>query len=159
MTNLLRIGTILIWALWFGGVMGLFLSVQVLFHQTDRAVFLASAPRLFIAFEQYQLVLAALALFLTFSRRLVSPTPGLGTLMVLFAAATVGAIVEHTLITPRIEQMRILGQTHTPHFLKLHGLSMCVYLAVAITLLIAGVVQSTISPFSRRALPAVLSSC
>jgi hypothetical protein len=38
--------------------------------------------------------------------------------------------------------MRIAGQTHTPHFLKLHGLSMCVYMAVAIALLIAGIVQS-----------------
>jgi hypothetical protein len=142
MSTFLRIATTVIWALWFGGVMGLFLSVQVLFHQTDRAIFLASAPHLFIAFEQYQLVLATLALLLTFSRRLVSPAPGLGALLILFAIGTIGAIVEHTVITPRIEEMRIAGQTHTPHFLKLHGLSMCVYMAVAIALLIAGIVQS-----------------
>ena len=142
MSTFLRIGTTVIWALWFGGVMGLFLSVQVLFHQTDRSVFLASAPRLFIAFEQYQLVLAALALLLTFSRRIVAPAPGLGSLLILFAIAAIGAIVEHAVITPRIEEMRIAGQTHTPHFLKLHGLSMCVYLAVAITLFVAGIVQS-----------------
>ena len=142
MQNLLRLLTSLTWALWFGGIMGLFLSVQVLFHQTERPVFLESAPRLFIAFERYQLVLAAMALVSSFSWRMILPMPRLTALCILFAIAAVGAVVEPMLITPRIEAMRILGQTHTPEFMRVHGLSMCVYLAVAITLLVAGVVQS-----------------
>ena len=142
MQCLLRVLTSLVWALWFGGVMGLFLSVQILFHQTDRSVFLESAPRLFIAFERYQLVLAATSLVFAFARRVMAPKPGLTALCVLFVIAAAGAIVERTLITPRIEAMRILGQTHTPQFMRLHGLSMCVYMTVAIILLLAGVVQS-----------------
>jgi hypothetical protein len=142
MQNFLRLISLLIWALWFGGVMGLFLSVQILFHQTDRAVFLIAAPHLFIAFEQYQLILATIAVVLTFARRVISPAPWLTTLLVLFVLATAGAVVERTLITPRIEAMRILGQTHTPEFMKIHGLSMCVYMTVAIILLVAGLVQS-----------------
>jgi hypothetical protein len=134
------------WALWFGGVMGLFLSVQVLFHQTDRAVFLASAPRLFIAFERYQLMLAATSLLLTCGWQLISPFPRFRTLFTLVTSAALGAVVETTLITPRIEALRIQGASHTPEFMRLHGLSMCVYMAVAITLLIAGVVLSFLRP-------------
>jgi hypothetical protein len=130
------------WALWFGGVMGLFLSVQVLFHQTERAVFLASAPRLFIAFERYQLILAATAVVLTVALRLIGKIRRWASLLVLFVVASVGAVIETTLITPRIEALRIAGETHTPQFMRLHGLSMCVYMLVAIALLVAGIVQA-----------------
>jgi hypothetical protein len=142
MQSFLRATILFIWALWFGGVMGLFLSVQVLFHQTDRPIFLASAPRLFIAFERYQLILAAISLLATFTWRLIAPVRRLTTLFVLFAVATIGAVTETTEMTPRIEALRIEGLTHTPEFLRLHGLSVAVYMAVAITLLVAGVAQS-----------------
>jgi hypothetical protein len=143
MHSLLRCTTLIIWSLWFGGIMGLFLSVQVLFHQTDRPIFLASAPKLFIAFERYQLFLAVAAVLLAFIRRLISPLSHLTALCILFSLATIGAIIEPTLITPRIEALRIQGATHTPEFLRLHGLSMCVYVTVAILLLVAGIVQAT----------------
>jgi len=142
MHSLLRSATLIAWALWFGGIMGLFLSVQVLFHQTERSVFLASAPRLFIAFERYQLFLAAAAVLSAFIRRLIFPLPRLTALCILFSLATIGAVIEPTLITPRIEALRIQGATHTPEFLRLHGLSMCVYMTVAILLFIAGIAQS-----------------
>ena len=130
------------WALWFGGVMGLFLSVQVLFHQTERSVFLASAPKLFLAFERYQLLLAVTTVVATAVLRTMR-------LLVFFVIATAGAVVETTLITPRIEALRIAGETHTSQFLQLHGLSMCVYMLVAITLLAAGVAQAMISQRER----------
>jgi len=133
---------LIIWALWFGGVMGLFLSAEVLFRQTDRAVFLASAPQLFLAFERYQLVLAATALLTVFTWRMIEPTSRLTTLFALFAIATIGAVVEITLITPRLETLRLEEATQTPQFMRLHGLSMCVYMAVETTLLIAGIIQS-----------------
>ncbi len=142
MQTFLRTVLLLAWALWFGGVMGLFLSVQVLFHQTERPIFLESAPKLFIAFERYQLFLAAATLLTTFAYRLIAPARRLTALFVLFAIATLGAVVETTQITPRIEAMRIAGQTHTPEFLRMHGVSMAVYMLVAITLLIGGVLQS-----------------
>jgi hypothetical protein len=142
MQTVCRTLLLIAWALWFGGVMGLFLSVQVLFHQTERTVFLASAPHLFIAFERYQLILAAIALLLTFAWRMLSLGPSLTLLFVLFAIATIGAVTETALITPRIEALRMQGSTHSPQFLRMHGLSMCVYMLVAITLLIAGLIQS-----------------
>jgi hypothetical protein len=101
-------------------------------------VFLESAPRLFIAFERYQLVLAVVALVSC----LIARPPRLAALIGLFGFATVLAVIETAMITPRIEGLRILGETHTPEFLRLHGLSMCVYMAIAIALLLAGVVQS-----------------
>jgi hypothetical protein len=55
-------------------------------------------------------------------------------------------VMETTEITPRIEALRIDGLTHTPEFLRLHGLSMAVYMVVAITLLIAGMVQVYTAP-------------
>jgi len=146
MQTSLRVTLLLTWALWFGGVMGLFLSVEVLFDQTDREVFLESAPRLFLAFEKYQLVLAAIAVLSTFAWRMILPLRRLTALCVLFAIATIGAVAETTLITPRLEAMRIQGVTHTPEFMRLHGMSMMVYVMVAITLLAAGVVQSLIKP-------------
>jgi hypothetical protein len=142
MQTVCRTLLLITWALWFGGVMGLFLSVQVLFHQTERAVFLASAPHLFTAFERYQLILAAIALVVTFAWRMLTPSPRLTLVFVLFAIATIGAVTETTLITPRIEALRIEGATHSPQFLRMHGLSMCVYMLVAITLFIAGLIQS-----------------
>jgi hypothetical protein len=138
MTAAVKAVLLIVWALWLGGVMGLFLSVQTLFHQTDRAVFLASAPRLFIAFERYQFILAAVALVSC----MIGKPPRLAALIGLFGFATVGAVIETASITPRIENLRILGQTHTPEFLRLHGLSMCIYMAIAIALLLAGIVQS-----------------
>jgi hypothetical protein len=143
MSSLLRLTTLLSWALWFGGLMTLFLSVQVLFHQTERPIFLASAPHLFIAFERYQLFLAAIAVLSAFIRRMISPLPHLTTLCILFSLAAIGAVIEPTLITPKIEALRIQGATHTPEFLRLHGLSMCVYMTVAILLLVAGILQAT----------------
>jgi hypothetical protein len=142
MITLLKILIQITWALWFGGVMGLFLSVQVLFHQTDRAVFLASAPRLFLAFEKYQILLAVTSLVLTLTWCATARTRRLTWLLTLFAIAALGAVVEATTITPRIEALRIAGETHTPQFLRLHGLSMCVYMGVAITLLAAGILQA-----------------
>jgi hypothetical protein len=132
----------IVWALWFGGVMGLFLSVQVLFHQTERAVFLDSAPKLFIAFEKYQIALAILGLLTAMVWRGIEARRALTVVLVLLGLATVGAVVEMTQITPRIESMRLAGQTHTPRFMQMHGISMMVYMSVAITLLIAGILQA-----------------
>jgi hypothetical protein len=45
-----------------------------------------------------------------------------------------------TQITPNVEAMRVAGHTDAPEFKKLHGMSMMVYSADAVILLIAGMV-------------------
>jgi hypothetical protein len=82
---------------------------------------------------------------------MIEPISRLTTLFALFAIATIGAVVETTLITPRLETLRLQEATQTPQFMRLHGLSMCVYMAVEITLLIAGIIQSLRLAGLRRA--------
>jgi hypothetical protein len=132
------------WALWFGGLMALFIFVQVLFHQTPEDNFLISAPKLFFAFEKYQLCLAGLVILGAIVWRAVSATPRLLTVLLLFLIASVGAILETALITPKIDAMRQAGQTHTPEFMRIHGLSMLVYMSMEIVLMIAGIFLATI---------------
>ena len=54
----------LAWGLWFGGLITLFLMVSHLFS-ADRATAVVAAPRMFLAFERYQIIVAAVALVAT----------------------------------------------------------------------------------------------
>jgi hypothetical protein len=138
MRAFLRIFIALAWSLWFGGIIGLFISVSTLFR-SDREIAIVAAPQLFHAFEEYQLVLAALSLLATFAWRLLFNSRQVVHSFTLFALATVAAVFETTMIAPRIDAMRVAGQTHTPAFARAHGMSMIVYVGEATVLLIAGV--------------------
>jgi hypothetical protein len=122
------------WALWFGGLITTFIFVLTLFHE-DRELAIQTAPRLFHVFEIYQLILAGLLLTssIILKRKIAS---------VLLLLTAIGAVVSPLLITPRITEMQRLGETHTPQFGQLHGLSMSVYTADAALLLVAGLILS-----------------
>jgi hypothetical protein len=134
---------LLAWSLWLGGLVLLFLIVQTLFAAEPRDTFIEVAPRIFLAFERYQLLLAGLALLGTFAWRLASPTPALGALFSLLAAATVGALTSSLYITPHLEDLRLRAQLQTPQFARLHGLSMLVYSAQVLLLAAAGFVATS----------------
>jgi hypothetical protein len=130
----------IIWSLWFGGLILLFMAVQSLFNTFADRHDLAGqgAQQIFHLFDKYQLALAALSLLLMFIWRVISPGTGKTTIFIGFALATIGAVVIATFISPRIVALQNQGLTHSASFRKMHGLSMVVYLAETIVLLLAG---------------------
>jgi hypothetical protein len=128
---------LLAWALWFGGLMSLFVFVQVLF-KTDRSVAVKAAPTMFVTFEKCQLALAAIALIATAIWRLRTPRAILTALFALFCIATVAAIVPPIAITPKMEALRLAGESSSPQFKALHGRTMIFYMTAAISLLVVG---------------------
>jgi hypothetical protein len=131
----------IIWSLWFGGLILLFMAVLSLFNTFADRHDLAgqAAQQIFHLFDKYQLSLAGLALLLTFIWRMISPKSGKTMLFTGFALATVGAVVIATLISPKIVLLASQGMQQTAQFKKMHGLSMVVYLAETIVLLITGI--------------------
>ncbi|MCC6424583.1 MAG: DUF4149 domain-containing protein [Phycisphaerales bacterium] len=139
MKTVLTIVISLVWALWFGGLMTIFICVQSLFsHSRDLAV--QANPVLFATFERYQLILAAIALLSTFAWILLQPSRWKTVLFILFALAALGAVVSSAWITPRINELLAQHLTATPEFRKTHGQSMMTYTATAAMLLIAGLI-------------------
>ena len=137
MKHLISSLTIITWALWFGGGVALMIFVQRLFRY-DRSVAVVAAPQLFLLFERYQLVLAAIAVPCAVGWRMrmrsASSSAFAGLLIVCMAIAIASA----TWITPSIERLRVTGQSGSPEFRHLHGVSMLVYLTEFALLLIAG---------------------
>src|SRR5687767_1706204 len=130
----------LAWALWFGGLMTLFLSVQSLFAR-DRSVAVDAAPMLFAAFERYQLLVAAVAVVATFGWWLTARSRRVVAVALLLALAVLGAVASTTLVTPRLERLRLASESDTPAFRGLHGRSMMRYVGEAAALLVAGLIR------------------
>jgi len=144
------------WALWFGGLGALFLFATRLF-QEDRPTALKAAPVLFLSFERYQLLLAAAALVGVVAWRVLGGSIRVTVLFCLIAAASVPAALSPMLITSRMEQLRARGESSSPQFKKLHGISMMVYSGETLILLAAGLTlpwamreQNEMQPPSRR---------
>lgn len=130
----------LAWGLWFGGLVTLFAVLGTIFTTAgfDRDVQGAFAARLFPAFERMQLVFAAVALLCTAGWWLAGRARAKLALFALFALATLAAVVETSMITPKIEAMRVQGLRDTPEFRRMHGVSSRVYMGGAAVLLVAG---------------------
>ncbi|MGD0767921.1 MAG: hypothetical protein ABSB42_06960 [Tepidisphaeraceae bacterium] len=125
------------WALWFGGLGALFLFVTDLFAK-DRPTALTAAPQMFLVFERYQILLAAAALLGVVAWRILAGSIRVTVLFVMLAAATIPAALGPMLLTSRMEQLRQQGQSSSPEFRKLHGISMIVYSGQTLILLAAG---------------------
>jgi hypothetical protein len=140
MRNILRTSLTLVWGLWFGGVVMLFLAVMSLFATFSGRHDLAGqgAAQIFRVFNAYQLALAAAALIGTFIWYLLGPPRLKMGLFTLFALATFAACVITMYIAPQIALMQQKGLTHTKDFGRMHGYSMIAYLFEAVMLLIAG---------------------
>jgi hypothetical protein len=138
MRTLLQIITTIAWALWLGGLVALFLFVTTLFRNNHEQA-AHTAPQLFLAFEKYQIILAAVAVVGTLAWRWTNRSTLLDTMLVIFALATGISVLSSAVLTPRILQMAADGLTHTPEFLKAHGESMLAYTSETLLLLIAGI--------------------
>jgi hypothetical protein len=127
----------LVWGLWFGGLVMLFLAISYLF-KADRAIAVQAAPRVFDVFATYQILLAAVAVIAAAAWRLTTPRAVLTALFSLVAIAAVGAVIVAAVITPRMQKLRLAGESHGPEFRRLHGQSMMVYTTETVALLVAG---------------------
>ena len=122
------------WALWLGGTVATLLFVQHLFSH-DRELALTTAPELFLVFEKYQLALAVVCAVGVIGVRRRSAV-----VIALVLIAVVIALTSAFVITPAIDHLRLAGQSQTPAFRRLHGLSMLAYLVNVLVLLAVGVV-------------------
>jgi len=125
------------WALWFGGLGALFLFVTDLFAK-DRPTALNAAPQMFLVFERYQILLAAAALLGVVAWRILAGSIRVTVLFIMLASATLPAALGPMFVTSRLEQLRRQGQSSSPEFRKLHGISMIVYTGQTLILLAAG---------------------
>jgi hypothetical protein len=125
------------WALWLGGLGALFLFATDLFAN-DRPTALKAAPQMFLVFQRYQILLAAAALLGVVAWRILAGSIRVTVLFILLAAATVPAALGPMFVTSRMEQLRQQGQSSSPEFRKLHGISMIVYTGQTLILLAAG---------------------
>lgn len=122
------------WALWFGGAVTILILVSKLF-QYDRGLAIQVAPEMFLTFERYQLGLA----LVTVAAAIIAMRRSTALLLVIPAAAVIVA-VSALVVTPRIDHLRLIGETGTSAFRSLHGLSMVLYLVEVILLLLAGLI-------------------
>lgn len=145
MTCLRRLAAIVVWlatGLWLGGMVHLFISVQMLFREFPRhssRVAIDAAPRLFEAFERYQLVLAAVALLAAFAWYCAARLRTILITFVLLALAAAAAVVSTTTISAKMQTLRREGLSSSPEFKSLHARSMIFYVSQATLLLAAAV--------------------
>jgi hypothetical protein len=94
----------------------------------------------FATFEVYQLVLAAVAVVATFGWWLMTRSRWVVALFVPTGLAVLAAVASMTLVTPKMEALRLRGESGTPAFRALHGRSMMLYSSEAVILLAVGLV-------------------
>ena len=137
MHYLLRLVTVLAWGLWIGGLIALFLFVTDLFRQ-DRSVAVVAAPMMFARFERMQLLLAAVSLIAIGGLRLIEPRRAHSVVFTFFAVATLGLVISAAVIRPKMERLRVAGESSGPEFRRMHGQSMALYTLEAAALMLAG---------------------
>ncbi|HEY7120808.1 MAG TPA: DUF4149 domain-containing protein [Tepidisphaeraceae bacterium] len=134
--------TVLATALWLGGLVTLVICATAIFKVSglDRETAGRATSAMFVWFGRVQLGFAAFALIAAFLGYLQARGSGSVALFVLFALGAVGAVLFNMWLVPRLEEMRIAGQSQTPAFDALHKRSEQLMTLVTVLLLIASVV-------------------
>jgi hypothetical protein len=127
--RLLPVVLTLAWALWFGGLITLFLAVTSLFatFAPDRSLAGTAAAGIFRRIEFYQLFLAAVALTASTVMWRTAPAGAAGrrwVLLVLIMLAGAMPVISTLQVSRRIELLRNDRLANTPEFRRLHGISM-----------------------------------
>ena len=132
-------------ALWLGGLVSLFVSVQTLFSH-DRDLALVAAPVLFDVFDLYQRGLAVAGMVAVVGVLLTRPNRAAVISAFLLMANVVPAAVVAFYVMPKMSGLLASNAGSSPDFKWLHGLSMMLYCGE--TLLLLGVVL--LLPWSLR---------
>jgi hypothetical protein len=140
--RLVPVVLVLAWGVWFGAIVMVFVTVTSLFETFADQKHLAGAAAagVFRRFDWLHLIAAAVAVLANGAWLNLGDT-GSGrrtALVVAFALATGLAVTSTLAISPRIDNLRQNGLVDTPEFRKLHGISMGLYSAEAVSLLVAG---------------------
>ncbi|HEV8377738.1 MAG TPA: DUF4149 domain-containing protein [Tepidisphaeraceae bacterium] len=138
MSRLFAFITLLAWALWLGGLVTLFICVITLFHH-DRSLAANVAPKLFVNFERYQLILAAVVLTTTVVWRIVTKNVLINWVFLLLCLASLGAIASPLYFSRQMEALREQGKTGSLQFQSLHKQSEWVYTGEVSVLAICGI--------------------
>lgn len=144
--------TTLAWGLWFGGMVALFLFVSYLFV-SDRSTAMLAAPKMFFAFERYQLAVATVAIIAAAAWRLSTRRGVITAIFVLLALSAVGTVVSATFIRAPMEELRRQGQSGGAAFERLHKASEKLYSAQAVLLLVAGIILPAALRYDRKIEP------
>jgi ABC-type enterobactin transport system permease subunit len=139
MLTLSRTALGILWSLWFGGIISVFLFATTLFNGLGRESAAIATGVMFPAFERYALVLAALSLAATVAWRALSHSRAATWTFAFLAAATLALVISAAVITPRILHLRAIGETHSPDFARAHGISGVLYVIESLGLLAAGI--------------------
>jgi hypothetical protein len=146
MRQAVSIAVTVLWGLWFGATVALFVFVASLFAfdrqlpPSQQGIAAEAAPQLFITYARYQLLIAAAALIGVFVWRLIRPCRAVTWLFALLGGATVAGAAFSIHLLPTAERLRAEGAAQTPEFRRLHGQSMAVLGAQTALLLLAGAV-------------------
>jgi FtsH-binding integral membrane protein len=151
MNRLLSILVVLVWGVWVGSLVGVFVAVTSLSRtfaatgpggeRTVSEMFGLTAGNVFGLYERVQLVLAAVALVLSFAWRIChGATRQKTALFVLFALAAASAVVEAAYVAPQINRMREAQEVKSDRFKLFHGLSFGLYSANILLLAVGGAI-------------------
>lgn len=128
---------LLFWAFWFGGLLFLVFAVTALFsHGIELGA--AAAPVVFVRFEKYHLVLAAVCMVLCILLVQTSRRRDWHGIFICLVIGCVTALITSQILVPRINALHVQGMVHTPEFSRLHGLASASYSIEFLVLLIAG---------------------
>ncbi|MFI5379597.1 MAG: DUF4149 domain-containing protein [Tepidisphaerales bacterium] len=127
------------WGLWLGGLVTVFFIITLLFA-ADKTLAVQVGPRVFPAFERFQLVLGAVVLLACFFLRLSTKSRFWTLLFALLIVAVLPAIASPLLVTPKLMHLWEQNLSYNTEFKKLHGYSMMLYTATTIMLTLAGMV-------------------
>jgi uncharacterized membrane-anchored protein len=113
---------ILFTSLWLGGLITLALLVMAVFIGSglDRETAGRATSSMFVWFGKAQLVIATFALIATFLAYLQRRGPMIVVLFTLLTIAALGAVAFSMYVVPRLEELRIAGQSQSPDFQTLH---------------------------------------
>jgi hypothetical protein len=140
MRSVIAFVAVIAWALWLGGLVTLLIFVLTLFH-TDRTTALQAAPQMFVIFGKYQLILSAVGLISTFFWRVTIRSKWITSLFAIVAVCAMGGAVLSARIVPRMEEIRLAGQSHdSAEYKSLHGRSSIIYTSEAALLLIGAII-------------------
>jgi uncharacterized membrane-anchored protein len=143
-------------ALWFGGLVTLALLVMAVFISSglDRETAGRATSSMFVWFGKAQLVVAAVALIATFLAYLQRRGGIVVTLFVLQIVGTLGAVAFNMYIVPKLEGMRIAGQSQSADFKALHKqseslMSVMMLILFAATVFVPAVCRALYAPLRK----------
>ena len=131
-------------SLWLGLLVAVYLFAPAIFgaFPGDRTTAGKATSAMFVRFAQVQLLLAALALVGAFLAYVQRKRPAHVALFALFAVACVGAVAYKMLLVPRMEELRLSGQSASQEFRTYHGLVMGVSTGIGLLVLAATVLTA-----------------